>query len=139
MTMEIIKRTKTHDGKAVLVLASGDVTDQIGYTWTRHRTLDVQTALLVAEEAFLFDAAEMPSLMVAASRLAKRSPRGVLPGDPRALASKLSHKAGTRPADIPAPVAPALKPYRDPERCTGPALLRHVKHGCRRLFCPVCG
>ena len=87
---------RTYDGAAVRVLASGDLVDGGLRPFTRHRALDVPTALLVAEEAMLFDAAELPALIEAAHRLTRRSPRGVLPGALRALASRLSTRAWPR-------------------------------------------
>lgn len=97
---EIIARRSTFDGKIVAVYSDGDIADGAGVTFTRHRPLDVATALLVADEAALFDARELPALITAAHRLVPRSPRGVLPGDLRALASRLSDKVGTRPAHV---------------------------------------
>lgn len=98
---EIVARRKTADGRAVLVWSDGAVTSGDTRPWTKHRkSFDVPTALLIAAEASLFDAGEMPSLIAAAHTLAPRSPRGILPGELRALASQLSHKAGTRPSDV---------------------------------------
>ena len=135
--IEAIAARRTYDGAAVRVLASGDLVDGGLRPFTRHRALDVPTALLVAEEAMLFDAAELPALIEAAHRLTRRSPRGVLPGALRALASRLSTRAGTRPVDAPRALPGPSKAAR---RAAGRGTLAdHVRWGCRRIRCPVCG
>lgn len=97
---ETIATRTTWDGRTITVEDDGNL--YLGHrTPTRHRPLDVPTALLVAGEAALFDAAELPSLIEAAHRLRRKTGRNVLPGALRALASRLSAKAGTRPADLP--------------------------------------
>jgi hypothetical protein len=137
MTADTIATRRTYDGATVRVLASGDLVDGALRTFTRHRPLDVPTALLVAEEAMLFDAAEIPALIEAAHRLARRSPCGVLPGALRALASRLSTRAGTRPADAPTGLPGPSKAAR--RAATRGTLADHVRWGCRRIRCPVCG
>ncbi len=124
---EIIATRRTFDSKTIHVFDDGSLTDSAGRTWTLHRRqLDVSTALLVAEESALFDAAEMPSLIEAAHRLLPRSPRGVIPGALRDMAHRLSDKAGTRPGDTshPAqrtPKAPAyVAPWGTINGITGP-------------------
>ena len=57
--IDTIATRRTYNGAAVRVLASGDLVDGGLRTFTRHRALDVPTALLVAEEAMLFDATEL--------------------------------------------------------------------------------
>jgi hypothetical protein len=143
MASERISSKRTADGKTVEVWVNdngtANVSSHAGISWTGGWiALTPADALLVASEASLFDAAEMPHLIRAAAKLAKRGT--VLPGELRAAASVASHKAGTRPADVapPAPKPPS-KTFLEARRRRGGALLEHVRHGCRRLFCPVCG
>lgn len=74
-----------------------------GGTFTRHAPL-AQTAdiLELAEAVSLFDRAEMPSLAAAAAKLSQRGPLSLWPLVEEA--ARLSHRAGTRPADMPRPV-----------------------------------
>lgn len=70
--------------------------------FTRHAPVETMAdALAVAECVSLFDLAEMPALAAAASKLSRRGPVEVWSLVEEA--AKLSHKAGTRPADMPAP------------------------------------
>lgn len=110
-----------------------------GISWTGGWiALTPADALLVACEASLFNAAEMPHLIRAAAKLAKRGT--VLPGELRAAASVASHKAGTRPADVAPPVPkPPSKTFLEAQRRRGGSLVEHAQRGCRRLFCSVCG
>lgn len=72
-----------------------------GGTFTRHAGVCMADALELAEAIGMFDRAEMPSLMAAASKLAKRGPLSLWPLVKEA--ARLSHLAGTRPADMPRP------------------------------------
>lgn len=80
-----IARRRTSDGYTVLVWADGTITDQVGQGFTRHR-LELAAALVVAGELSLFTAAELPELIRAASKLARRG--NLTPGAVRALASR---------------------------------------------------
>ncbi len=96
----IASRT-TADGHRVVIDPAGCLAHS-GGTFTRHAGLSVADALVVAEAVVLFDRAEMPALAGAAARLAKRGPLSLWPlVEAAALAS---HRAGTRPSDMPAPV-----------------------------------
>lgn len=143
MASQKISSKRTADGKTVEVWVNdsgtANVSSHAGISWTGGWiALTPADALLVASEASLFDAVEMPHLIRAAAKLAKRGT--VLPGALRASASEASHKAGTRPADVapPAPKAPS-KTFLEAQRRRGGSLVEHVQRGCRRLFCPVCG
>lgn len=143
MASQKISSKRTADGKTVEVWlndnGTANVSSSAGISWTGGWiALTPADALLVAGEASLFDAAEMPHLIRAAAKLAKRGT--ILPGELRAAASGASHKAGTRPADVKAPAPkPPSKTFLEARRRRGGSLLEHVQHGCRRLFCPVCG
>jgi hypothetical protein len=143
MGSEKITTKLTADGMKVEVWVNSDGTANVasfaGMSWTGGWiSLTPADALLVAGESCLFDATEMPHLIRAAARLAKRGT--ILPGELRAAASLASHRAGTRPADVaPPPRKAPSKTFLEARRCRGGSLLEHVQHGCRRLFCPVCG
>jgi hypothetical protein len=73
-----------------------------GGTFTKHAPLTTMADVLeLAEAVSLFDRAEMPSLAAAAAKLAKRGPLSLWPLVEEA--ARLSHRAGTRPADMPRP------------------------------------
>lgn len=143
MASQKISSKRTADGRTVEVWlndsGAANVSSGGGISWTGGWiALSPSDALLVAGEASLFDAAEMPCLIRTAAKLAKRGT--VLPGELRAAASLASHKAGTRPADVAPPASKApSKTFLDAHRRRGGSLVEHVQHGCRRIFCPVCG
>ncbi len=85
--MNIIARRYTADNRAVYVHEDGDLTTSFG-VYFRGATVkkDVQLSLLIADEAQLFDAKEIGTLIRAAKDLAKKGP--ILPGELRALATK---------------------------------------------------
>jgi hypothetical protein len=71
-------------------------------TFTRHAPLRTMADVLeLAEAVPMFERAEMPALATAAAKLAKRAPLSLWPLVEEA--ARLSHKAGTRPSDVPAP------------------------------------
>jgi len=91
---------KTMDGFRVSV-EDGCLCHQ-GGTFTRHAPLTRREDVLTLAEAIsLFDHAEMPSLAAAAAKLARRGPLDLWPLVEEA--ARLSHRAGTRPADMPRP------------------------------------
>ncbi len=143
MASQKISTKSTADGMKVEVWANDNGTANVasfgGISWTGGWiALTLADALLVASEASLFDASEMPHLIRAAAKLAKRGT--IQPGQLRTAASLASHEAGTRPADVapPAPKPPS-KTCLEAQRRRGGSLVEHVQNGCRRLFCPVCG
>ena len=88
---EIIGRGMTADEKRVFVWDDGSITDGAGRGWTRSR-LPLTWAFCVASEACLFDSGEMPSLVRAAAKLARRG--NMLPGVLRAMAARNAAKKG---------------------------------------------
>ncbi len=99
MTLDTITR-RTLDGFLVTIEDGALGTHRS--TFTRHAPLRIMTDVLELAEAIpMFDRAEMPSLATAAAKLAKRGPLSLWPlvGE----AARLSHRAGTRPADMPRP------------------------------------
>lgn len=133
--MNTVKRTATFDSKTVIVWDNGTVTDALGRTWTNHRALSVGEALMVADVATLFDAAEMPAIVAAAHKLTKRG--ALLPGDLAAAASLASERGGTRPADVAR--MPVVLSKADRREINKGSLRDHVVNGCRRVRCSVCG
>lgn len=82
----------------VITIEGGCLCHQ-GGTFTRHAPLTSKDDVFeLAEAVSLFDRAEMPSLAAAASKLAKRGPLSLWPLVD--MAARLSHRAGTRPADV---------------------------------------
>lgn len=135
MKTAAVKHSATYDNKTVIVWDNGDVTDAIGRTWTNHRALSVGEALVIADVATLFDAAEMPVIVAAAHKLAKRGV--LLPGDLSAAASLASERSGSRPADVAR--MPIVLSKADRREINKGSLREHVVNGCRRIHCPVCG
>lgn len=91
---------KTMDGFRVTI-ENGELC-HAGGTFTRYAPLATTDDILVLAEAVsLFDRAEMPSLSGAATKLAKRGPLSMWPLIEEA--ARMSHRAGTRPADMPRP------------------------------------
>jgi hypothetical protein len=87
--MNVIARKLTADGKSVLVYEDGDLTQALGFYFRGVRVVrDVTRSLLIANEACLFDAREMPHLIRAANKLARKGQ--LQPGNLRALAAKLA-------------------------------------------------
>lgn len=84
MDSEIIARRRTYDGRTVLLWSDGALTSGMG-GYVRGGRLEVGVAWLVADEAALFTWEELPGLVKAAKRLAKRG-RPFLPGDLRKAA-----------------------------------------------------
>lgn len=109
-TADPIARRITLDGFRVEVDASGCLA-HAGGTFTRHASLPLAMALLVAEAVGLLERREMPVLMAVASRMAKRR-EPVAFWDLVTAACLESHKAGTRPADMPIPAPPVVKPAK---------------------------
>lgn len=98
-TLDTIIRT-TMDGFRVTI--EGGALSHGAGTFTRHGPLSTMTDVLaLAEVVSLFDREEMPSLAAAAADLAKRGGLSVCPLHERA--ARLSHRSGTRPADMPRP------------------------------------
>jgi hypothetical protein len=99
MMNETIAR-KTADNFRVTI--EGGALCHQGGTFTRHAPLTSTADVLeLAEAVSLFERAEMPSLASAAAKLSKRGPLSLWPLVEEA--ARLSHRAGTRPADMPRP------------------------------------
>lgn len=112
---EVIARRTTADGKGVYLYSDGDIANQLGATFTRHATLPLPLAWEVMEAVALFDVAEMPAVMTAASKAAKRG-GAVAYWDLVQAAIVESAKAHTIPADMPpAVVTMTLTDYANPE------------------------
>ncbi len=105
---EIFATRRTLDGYRVLLCSDGDITDGRGTTFTRAAALPMSLAWLVVEAVGLFDVAEMPAVMRAAGKATRRAVAvdfwGLVD-----IACNESEKSGTRPADMPRPVAPRPK------------------------------
>jgi hypothetical protein len=95
-----IARRRTLDGFVVDLDSQGRLAHG-GGNFTRHPGLSIPDALVVAEAVGLFERQEMPSLASAAATLAKKGPLSLWPVVK--LTTKLSHRAGTAPADMPVP------------------------------------
>jgi hypothetical protein len=116
-TLPTITR-KTLDGFPV-VIEDGELGTHRA-TFTRHAPLrTVADVLELAEAVSLFERAEMPSLATAAAKLSKRGPLSLWPLVEEA--ARLSHKAGTRPADVAPPMRTARVSVWTPEEAAARA------------------
>ena len=132
---EVIARRSTVDGKAVYLYSDGDVTNQLGITWTRHAALPLPLAWEVMEAVGLFDVAEIPALVTAAAKAKRGAPLGFW-GLVDA-ACRESHRAGTRPPWAPKPAVVVTRAAL--EHAASGNLVDHVRRGCRKIRCKVCG
>lgn len=87
MSTTVIARRITADNRTIYVHSDGDLTSAFGF-YFKGATVkkDVALSLLIADEAQLFNADEIGTLIRAAKDLAKKG--SVLPGELRALAAK---------------------------------------------------
>ena len=115
----IIRTRHTFDGIRINVWSDGDIADGAGRVFSNVR-LSVPDALLVAEEATLATASELPKLMRTASKLARQGE--LTPGNLRARAFPKIARPGVLYSQSHA----------------GRARRDHIRN-CRKLRCRICG